>query len=275
MRIKEFLAIDAVEQADGDLDQDVTGLAYDSRKAGAGQIFFAVPGEKVDGHDFIADAVRRGAAAVVFSREGNWPHASAAVRVKDTRRALALWAAHFFDRPSTKLTLVGITGTNGKTTLSYLIESMLQAAAREPGVIGTISYRYRGSEAPSHHTTPESFDLQEMLAEMVQAGVKSVAMEVSSHALAQDRVRGLAFDVGVFTNLSRDHLDYHRDMDDYFLAKSRLFTDYLKESCKPNKAAVIYADDPYGRKLLAKVRGEDSMLGAMARMCNGTCARFM
>ena len=145
MRIKEFLAIDAVEQADGDLDQDVTGLAYDSRKAGAGQIFFAVPGEKVDGHDFIADAVRRGAAAVVFSREGNWPHASAAVRVKDTRRALALWAAHFFDRPSTKLTLVGITGTNGKTTLSYLIESMLQAAARDPGVIGTISYRYRGS----------------------------------------------------------------------------------------------------------------------------------
>ena len=257
MHIKEFLAIDAVEQADGDLDQDVTGLAYDSRKAGAGQIFFAVPGEKVDGHDFIADAVRCGAAAVVFSRAGNWPRASAAVRVKDTRRTLALWAAHFFDRPSTKLTLVGITGTNGKTTLSYLIESMLQAAAREPGVIGTISYRYRGSEAPSHHTTPESFDLQEMLAEMVQAGVKSVAMEVSSHALAQDRVRGLAFDVGVFTNLSRDHLDYHRDMDDYFLAKSRLFTDYLKESCKPNKAAVIYADDPYGRKLLAKVRGED------------------
>src|SRR5258705_1353595 len=131
---------------------------------------------------------------------------------------------------------------------------MLQAAGREPGVIGTISYRYRGSEPPSHHTTPESLDLQEMLAKMVQAGVKSVAMEVSSHALAQERVRGLAFDVGVFSNLSRDHLDYHRDMDDYFLAKSRLFSDYLKVSPKPRKAAVIFAEDPRADSLIAMSR---------------------
>jgi UDP-N-acetylmuramoyl-L-alanyl-D-glutamate--2,6-diaminopimelate ligase len=257
MRIKEFLAIEQVGEAEGNLDQDVKGLAYDSRKVSAGQLFFATPGEKADGHDFIADAVRRGAAAVVFSRAGNWPRASASIRVNDVRRTMGLWAAEFFGRPSEKLTLVGVTGTNGKTTLSYLVESILQAAGKEPGVIGTVNYRYRGHEAPSHHTTPESVDLQEMLAEMCRAGVDAVVMEVSSHALAQQRVRGLAFDVGVFTNLSRDHLDYHRDMDDYFLAKSRLFTDYLSASAKPQKAAVIFGDDPRGQELLGKIQGKN------------------
>jgi UDP-N-acetylmuramoyl-L-alanyl-D-glutamate--2,6-diaminopimelate ligase len=235
----------------------VNGLAYESRKIGAGQLFFATPGEKADGHDYIAEAVRRGAAAVVFSRAGNWPTASASIRVKDVRRTMGLWAAEFFGRPSEKLTLVGVTGTNGKTTLSYLVESILQAAGMEPGVIGTVNYRYHGHETPAHHTTPESVDLQEMLAEMCRAGVEAVVMEVSSHALAQERVRGLAFDVGVFTNLSRDHLDYHRDMDDYFLAKSRLFTDYLSASAKPQKAAVIFADDPRGRELLGKIQGKN------------------
>ena len=232
MRLKEFLALDEVEEADGDLDQDVSGLAYDSRKAGAGQIFFAIPGEKVDGHDFIADAVQRGAAAVVFSREGNWPHASAAVRVKDVRRAMGLWAAHFFDRPSTKLKLVGVTGTNGKTTLTYLDRIDASSRRLEPGVIGTINYRYRGARCRRITRRRSRSICRSCWPRCVRAGVKSVAMEVSSHALAQERVRGLDFDVGVFTNLSRDHLDYHRDMDDYFLAKSQLFTDYLKVSCK-------------------------------------------
>jgi UDP-N-acetylmuramoyl-L-alanyl-D-glutamate--2,6-diaminopimelate ligase len=256
MQIKELLAVEEVEGAEGNLDQEVEGLAYDSRKVRAGQIFFAVPGEKADGHDFIAEAVRRDAAAVVFSRRGKWPPVPASVRVKDVRRAMGLWAAHFFNHPSRRLKLVGVTGTNGKTTLTYLIESMLEAAGMEPGVIGTINYRYRGHEAASHHTTPESLDLHEMLDKMVRVGVKSVAIEVSSHALAQERVRGLDFDVGVFTNLSRDHLDYHRDMDDYFLAKSRLFTDYLKVSVKAERAAVIYGEDPRGPELIAKVRKE-------------------
>ena len=131
-----------------------------------------------------------------------------------------------------KLKLVGVTGTNGKTTLTYLIESIFQAAGLAPGVIGTINYRFRGTGNTSHHTTPESLDLETLLDEMRRAGVAAVAMEVSSHALAQERVRGLDFDVGVFTNLSRDHLDYHRDMDDYFQAKSQLFTDYLRASQK-------------------------------------------
>ena len=254
MRLKEFLTLEEVEEAEGNLDQEVNGLTYDSRRAGAGQIFFAVTGEKADGHDFIAEAVRRGAAGFVYSRSGDWPRSAAAIRVKDVRRALGLWAAHYYRRPSKDLKLIGVTGTNGKTTLTYLIESILKSAALAPGVIGTINYRYGDYAVPAHHTTPESLDVQELLAQMVGAGVKAVAMEVSSHALAQERVRGLEFDVGVFTNLSRDHLDYHRDMDDYFLAKSRLFTDYLSVSPKVGKAAVICADDPRGAELSAMAR---------------------
>jgi UDP-N-acetylmuramoyl-L-alanyl-D-glutamate--2,6-diaminopimelate ligase len=254
MRIREFLALGEVAETEGNLDQEVHGLTYDSRTVSPGQIFFAVPGEKTDGHDYIAAAIQRGAAGVVYSRQGTWPRAAVSVRVGDVRRAMGLWAAHFYHRPSQNLKLIGVTGTNGKTTLTYLLESMLKAATLEPGVIGTINYRYRGREAPSHHTTPESLDLQQLLSEMAGAGVQSVAMEVSSHALVQERVRGLEFDMGVFTNLSRDHLDYHRDMDDYFLAKSRLFTDYLKVSPKPRKAAVIWGDDPRADELSAMAR---------------------
>jgi UDP-N-acetylmuramoyl-L-alanyl-D-glutamate--2,6-diaminopimelate ligase len=235
----------------------VSGLAYDSRKVKPGEIFFATPGEKADGHDFIGDAVRRGAAGVVCSRDGDWPRPRATLRVEDTRRSMGLWAAHFYGRPSEKIRLIGVTGTNGKTTLTYLIESVLQAAGMPAGVIGTINYRYAGRDLPSHHTTPESLDLQALLSQMIQAGVRVVAMEVSSHALAQERVRGLEFDVAVFTNLSRDHLDYHRDMDEYFLAKSKLFTDYLQASRKARKAAVIYGDDPRGRELIEKLRTFD------------------
>jgi UDP-N-acetylmuramoyl-L-alanyl-D-glutamate--2,6-diaminopimelate ligase len=165
-----------------------------------------------------------------------------------------LWSAHFYGHPSAKLKLVGVTGTNGKTTLTYLIESIFWASGWEPGVIGTINYRFCGKELPSHHSTPESLDVEELLYAMCRAGVTAVAMEVSSHALVQERVRGLDFDVGVFTNLSRDHLDYHRDMDEYFEAKSRLFTDYLVDSAKSHKAAVIYGDDPRGPELMERAR---------------------
>jgi UDP-N-acetylmuramoyl-L-alanyl-D-glutamate--2,6-diaminopimelate ligase len=253
MRIREFVAIDAIDKAEGDLDQEVKGLCYDSRKLQAGEVFFAAPGEKADGHKFIAETVRHGAAAVVFARDGDWPRPAAAVRVRDVRRAMGLWAAHFYGRPSAKLRLIGVTGTNGKTTLTYLIESVCGAAGMKSGVIGTISYRHSEREVPSHHTTPESPDIQELLAEMAAARVESVAIEVSSHALVQQRVRGVDFDVGVFTNLSRDHLDYHKDMDEYFSAKASLFTDYLPASSKARKAAVIYGDDPRGRELLAKL----------------------
>ena len=256
MRLKEFLTLGGVEEAEGNLNQEVSGLAYDSRKITPGQIFFAIPGERVDGHDFIPQALERGAAAVVVAREKATSRGTPSIRVRDVRRTMGLWSAQFFGWPSRQLKLVGVTGTNGKTTVTYLLESMLAAAGMEPGVIGTINYRYRGHEFPSHHTTPESLDLESLLADMRQAGAQSVTMEVSSHALAQERVRGLEFDVGVFTNLSRDHLDYHADMEDYFLAKSRLFTDYLKSSTKPLKAAVIYGEDPRGKDLINKVRDQ-------------------
>jgi UDP-N-acetylmuramoyl-L-alanyl-D-glutamate--2,6-diaminopimelate ligase len=259
MRLRELITETEVVESAGDLDQEISGLSYDSRQISAGNMFFAVPGEKSDGHDFIADTIRRGASAFVYSKQGAWPHSVTSVRVKDVRRAMGLAAATFYHRPSRRLKLVGVTGTNGKTTLTYLLESILKAAALEPGVIGTINYRFRDRVVPSHHTTPESLDLQRMLAEMAAASVQSVAMEVSSHALAQERVRGLEFDVGVFTNLSRDHLDYHRDMDEYFVAKSRLFSDYLSASPKADKAAVIYGEDPRGEALsnLARAHGLD------------------
>ena len=190
---------------------------------------------------------------VVVARKVNWPQGTTWMRTKAVRRAMGIWGAHFYGRPSQRMKLVGVTGTNGKTTVTYLVESILSAAGLEPGVIGTINYRYRGRHIPSHHTTPESLELQSLLAEMETAGAQSVAMEVSSHALVQERVRGIDFDVALFTNLSRDHLDYHASMDDYFSAKSKLFTDYLKVSVKPKKAAVIYGGDARGRELLGKV----------------------
>jgi UDP-N-acetylmuramoyl-L-alanyl-D-glutamate--2,6-diaminopimelate ligase len=248
MRLTEFLALDEVAEAKGDLNQEVTGLTYDSRKVNPGQIFFAVPGVRVDGHEFIATALERGAAGVVVEHHGPFPAGATWIRMKNVRRAMGLWGAHFFGRPSDRVRLIGVTGTNGKTTVTYLLESMLAAAGLSPGVIGTINYRYKGHEAPSHHTTPESLDLQALLVEMNQVGVDSVAMEVSSHALAQERVRGLEFDIALFTNLS------HSDMEDYFAAKSKLFTDYLKHSSKPRKAAVIHGGDPRGKELLKQVR---------------------
>ncbi len=254
MRLEEFLALEKVEEVNGEINQQVVGLTYDSRKVMPGQVFFAIPGGEVDGHEFVAQALQRGAAAVVVGRKRQWPEGATSIRVNDVRRAMGLWAAHFFGHPSDKLKLVGVTGTNGKTTMTYLVESMLKQAGLEPGVIGTVNYRYRGHEVPSHHTTPESLDLEGRLAEMSQAGVMSVAIEVSSHALVQERVCGLEFDVAVFTNLSREHLDYHVDMDDYFRAKSKLFVDHLQNSKKPNRAAVIFGADPRGVELLSMVR---------------------
>ena len=222
------------------MDQPVTGLAYDSREVKKGHVFFAIPGERVDGHEFALEALERGAAAVVVERKTTFSQDSTWVRVRNVRRTMGRWAALFFANPSGRLVLVGVTGTNGKTTVTYLVESIFSAAGMAPGVLGTINYRYRGRIFPALHTTPESIDLQALLAEMVEAGVQSVAMEVSSHALAMERIRGIEFDGALFTNLTRDHLDFHEDMEDYFSAKCSLFTDYLSGSSKKKKFAVIH-----------------------------------
>jgi UDP-N-acetylmuramoyl-L-alanyl-D-glutamate--2,6-diaminopimelate ligase len=255
MRLRELLALQEIEEVDGDVELEVTGLAYDSRQVGAGHVFFAIRGERADGHDFLQQAADKGAAALVVTRPVPRPEGTALIRVGDVRRVMGLWSARFFSDPSRRLKLVGITGTNGKTTSSYLVESIAAAAGLTPGVIGTINYRYRGHEVPSHHTTPESLDLESLMAEMLRVGVDAVALEVSSHALVQERVRGLNFDVALFTNLSRDHLDYHRDMNAYFAAKSKLFTDYLAGSAKLKRSAVIYGEDPRGAELIEMLRG--------------------
>jgi UDP-N-acetylmuramoyl-L-alanyl-D-glutamate--2,6-diaminopimelate ligase len=253
MRLGELMQAGEVEEIQGDPNRAVAGLAYDSRQVEKDFVFFAVPGTRTDGHEFIGDALERGAAAVVVERETASPIKGACVRVRSVRRAMGTWAARFYEYPSRRVALVGVTGTNGKTTVSYLLESIFRAAGMAAGVVGTVNYRYRDRALPAPHTTPESIDLQRLLAEMAAAGVDGVAMEVSSHALELERVRGLDFDAAIFTNLTRDHLDFHGDMERYFASKSRFFTDYLPSSCKKKKSAVIHGGDPKGRELLQRI----------------------
>ncbi|MBI3062484.1 MAG: UDP-N-acetylmuramoyl-L-alanyl-D-glutamate--2,6-diaminopimelate ligase [Deltaproteobacteria bacterium] len=255
MRLKDLVEVGEVEEAEGNMNQEVGGLAYDSRQVKKGHVFFAVPGARTDGHRFAAAALEEGAAAVVVERKTPLPQGAAWVRVRSVRRTMGLWSALYFAQPSRRMVLVGVTGTNGKTTVTYLLESIFAAAGMAPGVIGTINYRFSGRALPAPHTTPESVELQALLAEMAGAGVRSVAMEASSHALEMERVRGIEFDGALFTNLTRDHLDFHVDMESYFAAKSRLFTDYLGASSKSKKFAVVHGAGPRGKVLLDKIRG--------------------
>ncbi len=261
MLLRELLHTPDIREQRGPVDRQVQGLACDSRRVRPGSVFFALPGQRADGHDFVGDAVGRGAAAVVVERPVAVPAGTACVRVPSARRAMAHAAAVYFGRPSRSLVLVGVTGTNGKTTVTYLLEAIFGAAGHACGVIGTISRRYRGRELPAPLTTPESLEIEELLAEMAGAGVGFVAMEVSSHALDLHRAHGLDFDAAVFTNLSRDHLDYHGDMEAYFRSKARLFTACLTASVKARPVAVVNADDPRGLELARLTR--DAGLAAL------------
>ncbi|HZP37913.1 MAG TPA: UDP-N-acetylmuramoyl-L-alanyl-D-glutamate--2,6-diaminopimelate ligase [Methylomirabilota bacterium] len=228
----------------------VTGLAYDSRKATPGSLFVAIPGFKQDGRRFAADALGRGAAVVVAEGGDPLPGSAAArVVVRSSREALARLADAYHGHPSRRLTVIGITGTNGKTTTSLLVEALLGADGRPTGVIGTIQYRVGAHAQDAGQTTPEALELQALLARMVEAGVGGVAMEVSSHALALSRVDGVEFDVAVFTNLTQDHLDFHKTLDAYRDAKARLFT-LLASGPKPRRAAVVNVDDPAGAAMV-------------------------
>ncbi len=255
MWLKNLLETGEVEEVQGGLTQPVEGLAYDSRKVRQGDVFFAVSGAFADGHDFVNQAVEQGAVAVVVERRVSVPRSVTWVRVQNVRRTMGQWADAFYAHPSRRMVLVGVTGTNGKTTVTYLLESIFAAAGMPCGIIGTINYRFCDRTFPAPYTTPESVDLQRILAEMAQAGTQFMGMEVSSHALAMERVRGIDFDGALFTNLSHDHLDFHGNLDQYFFTKSRLFTDYLTESSKRKKFAVIHGADPRGPELLEKVCG--------------------
>ncbi len=224
----------------------VSALHYDSRLVVPDSVFFALRGAAVDGHRYIDQALERGARAIVYEVEQPLPAGVTGIQVDDTRRALAHASAWFHGDPTADMLVVGITGTNGKTTVSYLVEALLVAAGRRPAVIGTVNYRFAGEALASTRTTPESLDLTALAARFRAAGADALIMEVSSHALEQRRVDGIAFDLGVFTNLTPEHLDYHGDIESYFLAKSRLFTGLGRRG--PDKA-VIAIDDPYGMRL--------------------------
>jgi UDP-N-acetylmuramoyl-L-alanyl-D-glutamate--2,6-diaminopimelate ligase len=226
---------------------DIRSLAYDSRRVEPGGLFFAIAGEEADGHAFVGKAMERGAAAVVSERPAPRELATNWVRVPKIRRALAGASAVFYGHPERRLRLVGVTGTNGKTTTAYLVASIFQAAGIATVLFGTIEYRVGERRLPAGNTTPESLDLVSYFAEGERAGASAAVMEVSSHALAQERVWGFPFAAAVFTNLTRDHLDYHGTMEEYFAAKRRLFEGL---GAPPPTLAVINVDDPWGRRLL-------------------------
>jgi UDP-N-acetylmuramoyl-L-alanyl-D-glutamate--2,6-diaminopimelate ligase len=243
----------------GDAETPITGLAYDSRAVEPGNLFACLPGQRSDGHLHIGEAIARGAAAVLV-QPGRVPQgqdfgSAAVAEVDDSRAALAAAASAFFDYPSRRLCLVGITGTNGKTTTSYLIEAILRHAGYSTGVIGTLGYHVGAELLPASHTTPEAPDLQALLHGMVAAGTTHVAMEVSSHALAQHRADNCTFSFAIFTNLTRDHLDFHADPRDYFEAKARLFHDPTFFGRDRLRINVVNADDPCGRLLTERAVG--------------------
>ncbi|MBI9074269.1 MAG: UDP-N-acetylmuramoyl-L-alanyl-D-glutamate--2,6-diaminopimelate ligase [Desulfatibacillum sp.] len=227
-------------------DPEIGSIQYNSRMIRPSGLFVAIKGNTVDGHKFVESAIKNGAAAIVVEDPAQVSEQVAVIRVRDSRRALANLAAAFFGHPSEKLKLAGVTGTNGKTTVTYYAETLLSGAGFKVGVVGTVNCRWPGHVTNSNVTTPESLDLQRDLAKMVEAGVTHAVIEVSSHALTQSRAAFCHFDVGVFTNITRDHLDYHKDMETYFQAKRILFADLLAASSKKQKTAVINLDDPKG-----------------------------
>jgi len=236
----------------GALDQDVSSVTDDSRAVTSGCLFVAVKGERVDGHRYVAQAIQAGAAAIVGQESVE--HISLPfIKVADSRKALGLIGSRFHGDPSARLTMIGTTGTNGKTTTTYLCKALLEGMGRHVGLIGTVAYQIGSEIIPAAHTTPGALELQGLLAKMIQADMDSVVMEVSSHALAMDRTAGCEYDVAVFTNLTQDHLDYHRTMEEYFQAKLRLFT-ALGQGKKTGQRAIVNMDDPRGAQVRAACR---------------------
>lgn len=249
MQLARVLQNISVECLQGDLNREITDVVCHDAKVVQGTLFVALRGSKHDGHDVIAQAVERGALAVLVEREVAVPAHVTVLLVPNTHEAYGLAASNWCDNPSQHLTVVGVTGTSGKTTTTYLLESIAVAAGKRVGVIGTVEHRFAGRVFPAQHTTPDALAFQQLLQQMRAAHVDIVFTEVSSHALDQCRVAGTQFDGAVFTNLSPEHLDYHQDLEDYFAAKLRLFTEVLPQSSKTQRFAVTNADDPYGLRL--------------------------
>jgi UDP-N-acetylmuramoyl-L-alanyl-D-glutamate--2,6-diaminopimelate ligase len=257
MQLKQLLSSVGLKRVEGDLEREVTGLAYDSRRVSAGKVFVACRGLTTDGHDYISEAIDRGAVAIVCERNGFASHKATKVVVDDSRAVLAQLAAEFYGHPSRNLKVIGITGTNGKTTTTFILKHLLEAHGIKTGLVSTVHYEVGGRVLPAHHTTPESLDLQHLMAEMVRADCGACVMEVSSHALMQNRVDCVEFDIGVFTNLTQDHLDYHHTMDEYFEAKRRFFT--MLEASPKTTRVVANGDDEYGRRVVAATAADETV----------------
>ena len=245
----QAITVDAAAAARLPSNVAVSAVAYDSRRVIPGSVFVALRGLKADGTTFVPQALARGAVLIVAEVPPPVDQAAPWLVVHDARLALALLADAFYDHPSRRMRVVGVTGTNGKTTTAYLLASMLDAAGEKTGLLGTVTYRLGGEEREASRTTPEAPDVQQLLHEMIGQGCGSAVMEVSSHALALKRVDGMRFAAGIFTNLTRDHLDFHEDMESYFLAKRRLF-----DMLPPASPGIINLDDPRGPSLVEVCR---------------------
>ncbi len=265
-RLNVLAANTRVLSVTGSAEIPVTGLSCDSRTVVAGDLFFAIQGTEKNGGHFAKEAVTQGAVGVVSDQEMEGITVPL-VRVPDTRQAMAEIANAFYESPSTSLAVAGVTGTNGKTTTAWIIRHLCETVGRSCGLIGTIEYVLPGIVEAATHTTPESLDLQRMLGEMRDGGFKAAALEVSSHALSQQRVRGIEFDAAIFTNLTQDHLDYHGTMEEYFKAKQLFFTQLAAQRRKKGRA-IINADDRYGHRLLDRIGNLPVITYGQGSNCN-------
>jgi UDP-N-acetylmuramoyl-L-alanyl-D-glutamate--2,6-diaminopimelate ligase len=252
MQLKTLLSASPVREIFGSVDRPVENIAYDSRRVQRNTMFVALRGEKTDGHQFIGHALDKGASVIVAEHDHKDSRATCLL-VDNTRNALADFSAAFYGYPARKLKIAAVTGTNGKTTTTFLIKHICENAGLRCGLIGTVRYEIGERILPAIRTTPESLDLQELLAQIGNAGCKAASMEVSSHALAQERTRGIEWNVAVFTNLTQDHLDFHGTMENYFEAKAKLFTSLAHQKQKTKPVAIVNVDDRYGQRLLDKV----------------------
>jgi len=255
MQLRTLANAIPIRQVIGPLDREVEGIFYDSRRVQKNGMYVALRGTKADGHQFTDQAIEKGASVIVVEREETWARATSLV-VDNTRNALADLASVFYRRPALRLKLAGVTGTNGKTTTTFLLKHICDKAGLRCGLIGTVRYEIGDRILPATRTTPESLDLHELLAQISNAGCKAAAMEVSSHALAQARTRGVEWDVAVFTNLTQDHLDFHQTMENYLESKVSLFTGLKDQKAKQRATAVVNVDDRYGEQLIGRLSND-------------------
>lgn len=257
MKLKDLLnAVEYKNSPSFSGDIEIKGIACDSKAVNRDYLFIAVPGTKIDGHRFVNEAVERGAVAVVIEKDIMLGDGIAKIYVKDSRTALARIANEFYGRPAERLKCIGITGTNGKTTISYLMDNIVSAAGHKAGLIGTINYRIGERIIPATNTTPGPVELYNFMNKMLQNSIDYLVMEVSSHSLDQRRVEGIDFAVAIFTNLTGDHLDYHKTLDEYFNAKAKLF-----EGLGAGSYGIINIDDEWGKKLVRRSKGKVTTYG--------------